>query len=80
MVKLFFYGSQQSDTMDTSLKVVATNQMEILIEIFDAENDRDCNIKLDRQTAIRFHRELKKQIAAIAPPSDVNVWDEPNKI
>jgi hypothetical protein len=80
MVKLFFYGSQKSETCDTQLSVKCTNSMEILIEIVDGESNRDLNIILDRTTAIKFHRELKKQIASAAIPSDFNVWNESDKI
>lgn len=80
MVKLFFYGSQKSETSETQLSVKCTNEMEIFIEIINHELPNDCRIILDRSTAIRFHRELKKQIACAAPPSDMNVWNKSDKI
>jgi hypothetical protein len=80
MVKLFFYGSEQTITSKTRMSIEGTKTMKIEIELFDTQNQKRVSIVLDRPTAIRLHRELKKQIASIAPPSDVNVWDEPNKI
>ena len=79
MVKLFFYGSHQSVTSKTRMNVVCTNTMKIEVQICDKDN-QCATILLDRPTAIRFHRELKKQIANAAPPSDMDVWNELNKI
>ena len=80
MVKLFFYGSEQTETSKTRMSVGCTNTMKIEIELTNTENQQSFSVVLDRPTAIRLHRELKKQIAASETPSDVNVWDNTKKI
>jgi hypothetical protein len=80
MVKLFFYGSEQSNTSKTRMSIEGTKTMKIEIKLFDTQNQKSVSIVLDRPTAIRLHRELKKQIANAAPPSDMDVWNKLNKI
>jgi hypothetical protein len=57
-----FYGSEQSETTDVELSAWTNGHNEITIDIYD-----NCEnlISLDKKTAIRFVRELKKQIALL---------------
>lgn len=57
--RLVFYGTERSKTQDTELDVFANNSNEIYISI---ENNYPQHICLDRLTAIRLVKELKKQI------------------
>lgn len=63
-VKLVFSGTERSNTDTTDLQCFATINNEICIDI---DNHSDYNygthIYLDRSTAIKLHRELKKQIS-----------------
>lgn len=59
-VKLLFSGTHRSGTDDTSLQLYSNIHNEIFIEI---ESDSYQNICLDKSTAIKLHRELKKQIS-----------------
>lgn len=76
MVKLYFHGSWYSQNIESTIEVVQTETMEILIRIIDGKKNKNCEIILDRPTAIKFHRELKKQISFITPSSDASVWDD----
>lgn len=72
-VKLIFTGSFLSDTEECELQCFATDKEEILISIENKGSFHDYNLQrilLDRKTAIRFHRELKKQISYLE--SEVN--------
>ena len=66
MVKLVFYGTENSKSNDHELEVYVNSKNEIYIGISD---DKQFNggtyICLDKSTAIKFHRELKKQISFI---------------
>ena len=62
MVKLVFYGSKQSETDDVELVAYCNVHNEIFIEI---SSDYPAHIVLDKQTAIKFSKELRKQIASI---------------
>ena len=57
-----FYGSEKSGTTDVELSAWTNGHNEITIDIYD-----NCEnlISLDKKTAIRFVRELKKQIALL---------------
>jgi hypothetical protein len=64
MVKLIFYGSKKSETTDVELTAFCNFSNEIFIEI-DMFNGNPCYICLDKDTAIKFSKELRKQIAYI---------------
>lgn len=57
--RLLFYGTQESKTDQTNLQIFANIDNEISIFI---ESDGIDFICLDKPTAIRLVRELKKQI------------------
>lgn len=63
MVTLIFHGSQKSDMTETELSCLCNYYDEICIKI---ENSQFENyIVLDKSTAIKFSKELRKQIARI---------------
>jgi hypothetical protein len=64
-VKLLFYGSERSKTSEHELTTYATISNELLIEIdCDKENEYYKGfIILDRETAIKFSKEIRKQIS-----------------
>jgi hypothetical protein len=63
MVKLVFYGSEKSDMTETELTCLCVSGDEIYIAMQDAELKN--YIVLDKSTAIKFSKELRKQIALI---------------
>jgi hypothetical protein len=65
MVKLQFHGTVNS--MDNNyLEVFATEKQEILINIQNSLNEFDMNfISLDKETAIKLSKEIRKQISLI---------------
>ncbi len=64
--KLVFYGTDESKTSDTELTCYLNDKNQIFIQIEDTENDYNSGfICLDKSTAIKLHRELKKQISYI---------------
>jgi len=68
-VKLIFQGTERSKTDETELEVFANVYNEICISI---EDQNSCSIIcLDKSTAIRLVRELKKQIGFLME-SEVN--------
>lgn len=68
-VKLVFSGTERSQTEETTLEVYHTVYDEILIEIDDDVHHSKI-ICLDKQTAIRLHKELKKQISYFRKEGD----------
>lgn len=66
MVKLQFHGTENS--MDNNyLEVFATEKKEVFICIQNSLNEIDLNfISLDRETAIKLAKELRKQISLIS--------------
>ena len=67
-VQLKFYGTESTNTNEHSLDVFVNSQLEITVRIKDESIDHDYNIQLvslDKQTAIRLSRELRKQIALL---------------
>lgn len=70
MVQLIFYGSEKSETENHELRCFCNNRNEIYIEI-----EMHYNIKhficLDKQTAIKFSKELRKQIALIEDEKNI---------
>lgn len=65
-VKLTFYGSEKSNTTEHSLNCYSNASDEIFISI-DMDNDYPFAsfICLDKETAIKLSRELRKQISYI---------------
>lgn len=61
-VKLLFYGTETSGTEEHTLEVFHTNDNEIFIEIDMQDNNR-AHLCLDKSTAIKFHRNLKRSIS-----------------
>lgn len=64
--KLFFCGSKE--TQKTTLRCYYNKKEDIYIEIDSGEKGDFSNIQfitLDKETAIKLHRELKKQISFI---------------
>jgi hypothetical protein len=60
-VKILFQGTERSQTDETELEVFATVQNEIFISIQDQSYPGNF-ICLDKATAVRLVRELKKHI------------------
>lgn len=63
-VKLVFSGTETSTTEDHSLVCYLNAFNEIYIQVKESE-EQFSHICLDRSTAIKLHRELKKQISFI---------------
>jgi len=66
--KLVFYGTDKSKTTDVELVCYMNDNNEIYIHITDPFNGDVGSyqfICLDKATAIKLHRELKKQISYI---------------
>ena len=64
MVQLIFYGSSRSETDEYELRCFYNTLNEIYIGI-DTKSEYETFICLDRETAIKFSKELRKQIALI---------------
>jgi len=67
-VQLKFYGTEETKTNDNSLEVFVNSHLEITVRIKDESVDHDYNqqlVSLDKQTAIRLSREIRKQIALL---------------
>jgi hypothetical protein len=64
-VKLIFNGSKISKTEDHELKLYANNKNEIFVDI-DIPEFSNSFIVLDKETAIKLSKELRKQIAIIS--------------
>lgn len=62
-VKLIFSGTEQSSTESTQLQVYANSKNELYIEINDNYILPCCCICLDKETAIKFSKEIRKQIS-----------------
>lgn len=61
-VKLVFSGTEKSESDNTTLQCYHNAQNEIFIQL-ERDGDYPIHICFDKQTAIRFHKELKKQIS-----------------
>lgn len=64
MVELIFYGSEKYETTETQLRCFCNTRNEIFIGI-EENASPEIWITLDKQTAIKFSKELRKQIALI---------------
>ena len=64
-VRLSFYGSEKSKTTEHKLECYANTNKELFILIEDENSDsyHECFIALDKDTAIKLSRELRKQIS-----------------
>lgn len=62
-VSIIFKGCLNSSTKENQLEVFANVSNKITISLFDPINNYPVIIQLNRETAIKFHRELKKQIS-----------------
>jgi hypothetical protein len=65
MVRVVFIGTEESDTNQSELEVYVNDLNEVYISISDSFTGNNSVISLDKPTAIKFHRELKKQISFI---------------
>jgi hypothetical protein len=63
-VKLLFYGSVDSETQDVTIETFCNASQEISFFICE-DGFPKAIIVLDKATAIRFSKELRKQIALI---------------
>ena len=67
-IDIIFKGAFQSGTEETQLQVFHNTANRITISILDENNNNygyPTIISLNKETAIKFHRELKKQISFI---------------
>lgn len=63
-VKLLFYGTEKSNTESNTIECFANSNGEISIFI-EEESRPAVVIALDKETAIRFVKELRKQISIL---------------
>lgn len=70
MVQLVFYGSEKSKTDDHELRCFCNTNYEIYVGI-EMNTGMEHFICLDKQTAIKFSKELRKQIALISDEEGV---------
>lgn len=63
-VKLLFYGTETSSTQYTTIECFANSNGEISIFVED-ESQPASVIVLDKETAIRFAKEIRKQISIL---------------
>ena len=72
MVELVFYGSEKSEMNNTKLRCFCNTNQEIFIGIQDEEFRSIENfIVLNKETAIKFSKELRKQIALIEDEKNI---------
>lgn len=64
MVQLIFYGSEKSETTEHELKCFCNTHNEIYIGL-EMHQGMEHFICLNKETAIKFSKELRKQIALI---------------
>jgi hypothetical protein len=64
MVELIFYGSEKSEMPKTQLRCFCNTRNELFIGIRE-EASPEIWIALEKKTAIKFSKELRKQIALI---------------
>ena len=64
MVQLVFYGTEQSYSGDTELRCFCNTKNEIFIGIKEKDSP-EIWIALEKNTAIKYSKELRKQIALI---------------
>lgn len=64
-IKTIFLGNEKNELQEHSLQCFSNTRNEIYIEI-EMPFFEKTFICLDRETAIKFHRELKKQISYLS--------------
>ena len=64
-VKLLFFGSEKSDTGRHELQVYCDQSKELFLSIDSKDEKHFSFLVLDKSTAIKFSRELRKQIARL---------------
>ena len=72
-IDIIFKGAQNSSTEENQLEVFCNVSNRITISIFDEDVNHKgypTTIQLSKDTAIKFHRELKKQISFIESEVD----------
>jgi len=70
-VKLLFYGTEKSKTNEHTIECYANGSNEIYLNIdMDGSEYYQAHICLNKATAIRLQRELKKQISYIEYQED----------
>jgi len=62
-VKLLFYGTEKTDSANMNLQCFNNIANELSICINDNDTSNELIISFDKETSIRFSRELRKQIA-----------------
>jgi hypothetical protein len=62
-VKLLFYGTEETNTENITLECFYNSANEVSIMTNDNDTSNQLIISFDKETAIRFSRELRKQIA-----------------
>ena len=70
MVQLVFYGSEKSGTSDHKLRCFCNTNYEIYVGI-EMHHNMEHFISLDKATAIKFSKELRKQIALISDEESI---------
>jgi hypothetical protein len=70
MVQIIFYGSEKSETTDHQLRCFCNTHQEIYIGI-DMHLNAEHFICLDKATAIKLSKELRKQIALIEDEKNI---------
>jgi hypothetical protein len=70
MVQIIFYGSEKSQMPETQLRCFCNTKQEIFIGIKE-EAAPEIWIALDKKTAIRFSKELRKEIALIEDEKNI---------
>jgi hypothetical protein len=67
-VKLVFHGTEESRTNLIALECYVNNSNKIVVILVDTDCEHDYDqqsIVLDKETAVRLSRELRKQIALL---------------
>ena len=64
-VKLLFYGTEKSETENITIECFCNAHNELCVIIDEGSEFSKRIIVLDKSTAIRFSKELRKQIALI---------------
>jgi hypothetical protein len=65
-VKLVFCGDEQTENTNREMQMYINQFSKLYISITDVDDDTYQNVQytcLDKQTAIKFSKELRKQIA-----------------
>jgi hypothetical protein len=71
-VNLIFSGSEKSETQEHSLKMFYNTKNEIYFTIEMPDKDELNFVCLDKETAIKLSKELRKQISYITDEEVIN--------